>query len=304
MSHSHSHNHSHGHHHHTPPSNLTRAFIIGIALNIIFVILEAGAGFYLKSLALLSDAGHNLSDVISLVLALAAIKISQRKPTNAFTFGFSKSTILVSLVNAILLLVAVGAIGWEAVQRFGETEVLNGKYIAAVSTVGILINAATALLFLKDKEHDINVKGAYLHMAADALVSLGVVISGIVILYTNWFWVDSVMSLVVIVVIVAGTWNLLKESLRLSLDGVPGNVNISEVRDYLENLAGVQEVHDLHIWAMSTTETSLTAHVVLKDKTQNILPIIHDALFHQFNISHATIQIEEPGNQEQCLLVH
>lgn len=297
---------SHHHHHtYTPPANLTRAFVLGIGLNLLFVLVETGAGFYLNSLALLSDAGHNLSDVISLVLALMAIKISQRKPNDQYTFGYSKSTTLVSLFNAVLLMVATGAIGWEAITRFGETHALNGKYIALVSTIGIIINAATALLFLKDKDHDINVKGAYLHMAADALVSLGVVISGIIILYTGWQWVDSVMSLVVILIIVAGTWNLLKESLRLTLDGVPHHVNVADVREYLANVKGVQEVHDLHVWAMSTTDTSLTAHLVLlPQQRENLLPIIHDALFHKFNIAHATIQLEEPGNAEQCLHTH
>jgi cobalt-zinc-cadmium efflux system protein len=300
MSHAH---HDHSHHH--VPANLTRAFLIGIALNVVFVVIEAGAGLWLHSLALLSDAGHNLSDVISLVLALVAIKISEKKPNDRYTFGYSKSTTLASLFNAILLMVAVGAIGWEAINRFGQVQPVNGKWITMVSLIGIFINTITALLFLKDKDHDINVKGAYLHMAADALVSLGVVISGIIIIYTNWYWIDSVMSLVIIVVIIAGTWGLLKESLRLSLDGVPRGVDLGAIRDYLQNVKGIQEVHDLHVWALSTTDTSLTAHLVLtEDQQENLLPMIHDDLFHKFNIAHATIQLEEPGNQEQCLHTH
>jgi cobalt-zinc-cadmium efflux system protein len=300
MSHAH---HDHSHHH--VPANLTRAFFIGIALNVVFVVIEAGAGLWLHSLALLSDAGHNLSDVISLVLALVAIKISEKKPNDRYTFGYSKSTTLASLFNAILLMVAVGAIGWEAINRFGQVQPVNGKWITMVSLIGIFINTITALLFLKDKDHDINVKGAYLHMAADALVSLGVVISGIIIIYTNWYWIDSVMSLVIIVVIIAGTWGLLKESLRLSLDGVPRGVDLGAIRDYLQNVKGIQEVHDLHVWALSTTDTSLTAHLVLtEDQQENLLPMIHDDLFHKFNIAHATIQLEEPGNQEQCLHTH
>ena len=300
MSHAH---HDHSHHH--IPANLTRAFLIGIALNVVFVVIEAGAGLWLHSLALLSDAGHNLSDVISLVLALVAIKISEKKPNDRYTFGYSKSTTLASLFNAILLMVAVGAIGWEAINRFGQVQPVNGKWITMVSLIGIFINTITALLFLKDKDHDINVKGAYLHMAADALVSLGVVISGIIIIYTNWYWIDSVMSLVIIVVIIAGTWGLLKESLRLSLDGVPRGVDLGAIRDYLQNVKGIQEVHDLHVWALSTTDTSLTAHLVLtEDQQENLLPMIHDDLFHKFNIAHATIQLEEPGNQEQCLHTH
>jgi cobalt-zinc-cadmium efflux system protein len=297
--------HHHSHAHALPlPANLTRAFVIGIALNLLFVVLEAGMGLWLKSLALLSDAGHNLSDVISLVLALVAIKISQRKPNDQYTFGYSKSTILVSLFNAILLMLAVGAIGWEAIQRIGNTPPLDGKWIALVSTVGILVNTATALLFLKNKDHDINVKGAYLHMAADALVSLGVVVSGLVILFTGWAAADTVMSFIVIGVIVYGTWDLLKESIRLTLDGVPRGVDLNAIRQYLYSVPGVQQVHDLHIWAMSTTENSLTAHLVMTPSPENQLPLIHDALFHQFHIAHATIQIEEPGVQEQCLHSH
>jgi cobalt-zinc-cadmium efflux system protein len=296
---------SHSHSHSLPvPANLTRTFVIGISLNLVFVFLEAGMGLWLKSLALLSDAGHNLSDVISLVLALAAIKISQRQPNDQYTFGYNKSTILVSLFNAILLMLAVGAIGWEAIQRIGHTPPLNGGWIAAVSGVGILVNATTALLFLKDKDHDINVKGAYLHMAADALVSLGVVISGLLILFTGWMGADTVMSFIVIAVIVLGTWGLLKESLRLTLDGVPRGVDLTAIRQYLYSIPGVQEVHDLHIWAMSTTENSLTVHLVMLPSQENKLPLIHDALFHQFNIAHATIQIEEPGIREQCLHSH
>ena len=297
--------HDHHHHQHVAPSRLTRAFLVGIVLNVLFVIMEAGAGFYLNSLALLSDAGHNLSDVFSLVLALAAIKISQRQPNNQYTFGYAKSTTLVSLFNAILLLVAMGAIGWEAISRFGENHVVKGEYIAWVSGIGILINSLTAFLFLKDKDHDLNVKSAYLHMAADALVSLAVVISGIVIIYTNWHWVDSVMSLLVISIIILSTWSLLQESLRLSLDGVPTGINLVAVRDYLGQVPGVQEVHDLHVWALSTTANSLTAHLVISPAQQeNLLPVIHHDLHHKFNISHATIQLEEPGNPQQCLQTH
>jgi cobalt-zinc-cadmium efflux system protein len=297
--------HSHSHAHSLPaPANLTKAFVIGIGLNLLFVVLEAGMGLWLKSLALLSDAGHNLSDVISLVLALAAIKISQRKPNDKYTFGYNKSTILVSLFNAILLMLAVGAIGWEAIRRIGHTPPLDGGLIAMVSTVGILVNAATALLFMKNKDHDINVKGAYLHMAADALVSLGVVVAGLIILFTGWTGADTLMSFLVIAVIVYGTWGLLKESLRLTLDGVPRGIDLAAIRQYLYSIPGVQQVHDLHIWAMSTTENSLTVHLVMSPSPENQLPGIHDGLFHHFNIAHATIQIEEPGTLEQCLHSH
>lgn len=299
MSHQHSHSHAL-----VVPANLSRTFVIGIVLNLLFVVLEAGMGVWLKSLALLSDAGHNLSDVISLVLALVAIKLSRRKPNDQYTFGYNKSTILVSLFNALLLMLAVGAIGWEAIQRIGNTPPLDGKWIAIVSTVGILVNTATALLFLKDKDHDLNVKAAYLHMAADALVSLGVVVSGLVIMFTGWAAADTVMSFLVIGVIVYGTWDLLKESIRLTLDGVPRGIDLNAIRQYLYSVPGVQQVHDLHIWAMSTTENSLTVHLVMTPSPENQLPLIHETLFHRFQIAHATIQIEEPGGLEQCLHSH
>jgi cobalt-zinc-cadmium efflux system protein len=301
--HSHSHDHSsgsHHHHHHEVPTNLTRAFVIGIGLNVAFVVLEAATGFWLQSLALLTDAGHNLSDVASLVLALLATRLATKKATDDYTYGFKKSTTLVSLFNAVLLLVAVGAIGWEAFQRLGQPQEVGGQYIAYVSGIGILINAGTALLFLRDKDKDLNVKGAYLHMAADALVSLGVVIAGITIYYTNWFWVDSVISLVIIAVILWSTWSLLTESLKLSLDGVPSGVNLPAIRQLLTNFPGVKNVHDLHIWAMSTTENALTAHLVVQENTSDqLLAHIREELAHHHHINHATIQIEKV-NQPVC----
>ncbi|RDC64974.1 cation diffusion facilitator family transporter [Adhaeribacter pallidiroseus] len=297
----HSHDHSHGaHHHHEVPTNLTRAFVIGIALNVVFVMLEAVTGFWLHSLALLTDAGHNLSDVASLVLALLATRLATKKATDDYTYGFKKSTTLVSLFNAVLLLVAVGAIGWEAFQRLGQPQEVGGQYIAYVSGIGILVNAGTALLFLRDKDKDLNVKGAYLHMAADALVSLGVVIAGIAIYFTNWFWIDSVISLVIIAVILWSTWSLLTESLKLSLDGVPSGVNLPAIRQLLINFPGVKNVHDLHIWAMSTTENALTAHLVVQENTSDtLLAHIREELAHHHQINHATIQIEKV-NQPVC----
>ncbi|CAA9211354.1 MAG: Cobalt-zinc-cadmium resistance protein CzcD [uncultured Adhaeribacter sp.] len=300
--HSHHHHTHHGHAHaHEVPSNLTRAFVWGITFNILFVALEAGAGFWLNSLALLTDAGHNLSDVASLVLALIATRLATKKATDQYTYGYKTSTTLVSLFNAMLLLVAVGAIGWEALQRLDEPRAVGGQYIALVSGVGIFINAGTALLFLRDKDKDLNVKGAYLHMAADALVSLGVVVAGIIIYYTHWFWVDSVLSLLIMVVILWSTWSLLTESLKLSLDGVPTGVDVPAIRSLLSNFPGVQNVHDLHIWAMSTTENALTAHLVVQENApDSLLAQIRDELAHHFHLHHATIQIEKTPECQSC----
>ena len=289
------HSHSHGHHGHGLPASgrLTQAFGWGIALNLLFVVVEAGAGWYYNSLALLTDAGHNLTDVVSLLLAFFAIKLSQRKPTERYTYGYGKTTTLVSLLNAILLLVAVGAIGWEAVGRLGTSPELNGAAISIVALIGIAINAGTALLFFKDKDHDINVKGAYLHMAADALVSLGVVIGGLLIRYTGWFWVDAVLSLIIVAIIVYSTWGLLKESLRLSLDAVPAGIDLKAVQTYLRQVPGVEQIHDLHVWAMSSTENSLTAHLVVSDAYQDEqLSTIRAELKEHFQIQHVTIQVE------------
>ncbi|WP_181304610.1 cation diffusion facilitator family transporter [Rufibacter sp. XAAS-G3-1] len=292
--HSHAHHPGHSHGHGLPASgHLNTAFLLGITLNLLYVAVEAGAGWWYNSLALLTDAGHNFTDVISLLLAFFALKMAQRKPTDRFTYGYGKSTTLVSLLNAVLLLLAVGAIGWEAIERLGTAPVLNGTAISIVSGVGILINAGTALLFFRDKDHDINVKGAYLHMAADALVSLGVVVSGLVMYYTNWFWVDAAMSLVIVVVIVWSTWGLLVESLRLSLDAVPQGIDLAAIRAYLLEVPGVAEVHDLHVWAMSSTENSLTAHLVVKDEaSEPQLSKITAGLRDHFHIPHVTLQVE------------
>ncbi|MGV3540932.1 MAG: cation diffusion facilitator family transporter [Rufibacter sp.] len=247
-SHHHGHDHSHGHAHALPATGqLNKAFLLGIGLNILYVALEAGAGWYYNSLALLTDAGHNFTDVLSLVLAFFALKMAQRQPTDRFTYGFGKSTTLVSLLNAVLLLLAVGAIGWEAVERLGSAPSVNGTAVSIISGVGIAINAGTALLFFRGKDQDINVKGAYLHMVADALVSLGVVVAGLVMYYTSWFWVDAAVSLVIMVVIVWSTWGLLVESLRLTLDAVPQGIDLPAIRTFLHSVPGVVQVHDLHV---------------------------------------------------------
>ncbi len=249
--------HRHDHHHY---DSVNRAFLFGIALNIVFVVIECGFGLWIGSLSLLTDAGHNLSDVAGLILVVLAIRIAKKKPNEKYTYGYGKTTILVALVNAVTLLIAVGAIGWEAIERIQHPKPVEGQTIAWVAFAGILINGATALLFMRNQKKDINAKGAFLHMAADALVSLGVLVSGILILYAQWYWLDAVISILIMVVIVISSWSLLKDSLRLSLDGVPADINLDGIRHYLLSIKGVIGIHDLHIWAMSTNVTALTVH--------------------------------------------
>ncbi|WHF52094.1 cation diffusion facilitator family transporter [Chryseobacterium gotjawalense] len=288
------HNHSHDHSHQMNVTNLNRAFYIGIGLNLVFVIVEAGYGWMYNSLSLLSDAGHNLSDVMSLVLSLIAFKLVKRKPTSTYTYGFRRATILASLINAVLLIFAVGFIIYEAVGRFMNPQPLEGGVVSVVAFVGIFVNGITAWLFLKDKEKDLNVKGAYLHMVADALVSLAVVIGGIIIIYTNWFWLDALLSILIGVVILAGTWSLLTQSLKLSLDGVPENINPEKVKQEILKINGVEDFQHVHIWALSTTENALTGHVRISDKLtipeiENLKETIKHELEH-LQIKHSTIE--------------
>lgn len=295
MSHEHSHQHSHA----INAESLNKAFIIGIVLNLAFVVIEFAAGFWFDSLALLSDAGHNLSDVVSLVLALLAFRLAKVKANERYTYGYKKSTILVSLLNAVILLVAVGAIVIESIHKLNNPAVVPGGAIAWVAGVGGLINAFTAFLFMKDKEKDLNVKGAYLHMAADALVSVGVLVAGIVISRTGWYIIDPIIGLIVAVVILISTWNLLHDSLRLTLDGVPTSIDSQKVVKAIRALPGVDDVHHIHIWAISTTENALTAHIVLKqpEGMQEVKHLIRHRL-EDFGIGHATLEFEVPG--EHC----
>ncbi|WP_143304993.1 cation diffusion facilitator family transporter [Chitinophaga vietnamensis] len=257
------HDHAHSHTPALQGDTVNRAFIWGIALNLAFVAAEFVAGFMTHSLALLSDAGHNLSDVASLALSLLAFRLARVKPGPRYTYGYRKSTILISLLNAMLLMIVVGGIGYEAVRRFTAPHPVQGGIIALVAGVGILINGISAWLFFKDKEKDLNVKGAYLHLLADALVSLGTVVAGIVIVYTKWYWVDPLISLGVMVIIVYGTWDLLRDSLRLSLDGVPPGISVDAVKAAAMAIPGVKDIYHIHIWAMSTTENALTAQVIV-----------------------------------------
>ncbi|HXC04920.1 MAG TPA: cation diffusion facilitator family transporter [Bacteroidia bacterium] len=300
--HTHDHHHGPGHHHHHIPKRITQAFVIGIVLNSVFVVVEVVAGLLTHSLALLTDAGHNLSDVASLALAWLATRFALKKSNPEYTFGYKQSTVLVALLNAGILLLALGAIAYEALMRLHVSQPVEGKSIAVVATVGIVINVLTALLFMRDKDSDLNLKGAYLHMASDALVSLGVVIGGLVMLYTGWYWLDSVLSLIIVIIVVYGTWDLLRESLRLSLNGVPRNVNMAELTQFLSTRNGIREIHDLHVWAMSTTENALTVHLVMPDgfPDDSFYQKLRSELLDHYHINHSTIQIERGEKDALC----
>ncbi|NMF66143.1 cation diffusion facilitator family transporter [Brasilonema octagenarum] len=297
-----SHNHSHGHNHGS--SNYNRAFIISVTLNTGFVIIEAIYGILANSLALLADAGHNLSDVLGLLLAWGASVLVRRRPTPRRTYGLRRSSILAALLNAILLLVASGAIAWEAIQRFLEPSPVSGGIIIGVAAVGIVINTVSALMFMSGRERDLNIRGAFLHLVADAVVSLGAVLAGIAIIATGWLWFDPVVSLIIVVVIVVGTWQLFQESLNLATDAVPAGIEPLAVRTYLAELPGVSSVHDLHIWAMSTTETALTVHLVIPTGHPGdaFFTQVNRELHDNFGIEHATIQIESGDPNYPCSL--
>ena len=284
----------HGHGHAHPPADFGRAFALGIALNVVFVAVEILFGVLGNSVALLADAFHNLSDVFGLVIAWVAAVLSKRPPSTRFTYGLRGTSILAALGNALFLLVTVGAIAWEAIQRLWQPEPVAGTSVIAVAAVGILVNGATALLFASGRKGDINIRGAFLHMAADAAVSAGVVVAGLGILATGWLWLDPAASLVIVLVIVWGTWGLLKESAVMSLAAVPAGIDRQAVESYLGGLPGVSAVHDLHIWAMSTTETALTGHLVIPQGHPGdaFLLRVCDELHGKFRIGHATLQIE------------
>jgi len=295
---------SHHGHHHAPPTTFSSAFAIGVGLNAAFVLVEAAFGFWADSLALLADAGHNLSDVLGLLLAWGASYLARRRPSSRRTYGLRRSSILAALANALLLLVAVGAIAWEAIGRLRQPGSVVPTAVIVVAGVGVVINTLTALLFLSGRKHDLNVRGAFLHMAADAAVSLGVVIGGIIMSRTGWTWLDPALSLVIAAVIAISTWDLLWQAVDLSLDSVPRGIDSEAVRAYLAALPGVAAVHDLHIWALSTTETALTAHLVRPsaqiddDWLHQVAHELHD----RFHISHSTIQIESGQGQHSCHL--
>lgn len=298
--HPHEHDHGHGLHGHSPaPADFNRAFAIGMALNFAFVAIEVFYGLAANSLALLADAGHNLSDVLGLGAAWTGALLSRQRPNHRYTYGLGGSTILAALANAVLLLVVTGGIAWEAIQRIGSPEETTGLTIVVVAALGIAVNGATALLFMSGREGDLNIRGAFLHMASDALVAFGVVVAGAAILWTGWSWLDPVISLVISVVIVAGTWGLLRDSVNLALNAVPVGIDRQAVESYLVGLPGVVAVHDLHIWGMSTTETALTAHLV-RPQGGPADAFLHEAahkLEERFGIAHATLQLETDAEQ-------
>jgi len=297
----HSHSHSHGHGHGHGPKDYGRAFALGVLLNSAFVLVEAGFGLWSGSMALVADAGHNLSDVMSLLIAWGAAYMSTRPANARYTYGYKSSSILAALANAGLLLVALGAILFETIDRLFAPAEVHGWTMIAVAGVGILVNGATALLFASGRKHDINIRGAFMHMAADALVSVGVVVAGVAILLTGGWWIDPVTSLVIVAIIGVGTWGLLKDSVKLALLAVPESIDEAAVRAYLADLPGVAAVHDLHIWPMSTTETALTAHLVMPQGQPGdaFLHEIAHELEHAFHIGHATVQVET-GADEHC----
>jgi cobalt-zinc-cadmium efflux system protein len=289
------------HHHHHAVPDYNRAFAVGVGLNVAFVLVEVFYGVLANSLALLTDAGHNLSDVLGLLLAWGAAALAARRPSLRRTYGWSRATILASLASGLLLLAAVGAIAWEAVGRFAQPVVPEGKTIMIVAGIGVVINTVTAMFFFSGKDRDLNIRGAYLHMAADAAVSLGVVISGAVILKYGFGWVDPLISLVIAAVILISTWGLLRDSANLAVDAVPRGVDPAAVREYLGAQPGVTGLHDLHIWAMSTTDTALTAHLVMPVPPGDaFLNGIAEVLRAKYGINHATIQVER-GEDASCL---
>ena len=291
-------------HDHHAPKDFGRAFAIGVVLNIGFVLVEWTFGVLAHSLALVADASHNLSDVLGLLLAWGSMLLARRQPSARFTYGLRSSTILAALANAMLLMAVTGGIAWEALRRLNQPENINSTLVIGVAAVGIVINTATALLFRSGRDTDINVRGAYLHMAADAAMSLGVVLAGIGMRMTGWTWLDIAMSLIIVVVIVIGTWGLLQDALQLALHAVPKGVDINTVRKYLESQPGVREVHDLHVWGMSTTETALTAHLVMPDghPGDDYLADLAHRIDHEHGVHHATLQVETGTATTPCVL--
>ncbi len=293
-----SHNHSY------EIENYNRSFAIGVILNIVFVAIEACYGIFSDSLALIADAGHNLSDVISLLLAWGASVLATKAATEKRTYGFRKATVMASLASAILLLVALGGITWEVIERLFNPKPVEGMTIIVVAAIGVVINSLTALLFVNGQKHDLNIRGAFLHMTADAAVSLGVVVAGIFIIVKDWLWIDPVVSLMIVAVILVGTWGLLRDSINYAMDAVPDSIDIPAVRDYLMSFDCVNRIHDLHVWPLSTTEIALTVHIVVNNDSldNNFLGNLQQYLHDHFGIEHSTIQLETSKGESGCML--
>lgn len=297
MSHSHNHNHSHNHTH----QQHGKAFAIGIGLNLIFVAVEVFYGMSANSSALLADAGHNASDVLSLVFAWTAAWMATRKPKGKYTYGLRRTTILVSILNALLLFGAMVIIGWDAFDKFTHPQPVGGSQIMIVAGIGVIINTITALLFMKGQKEDLNIRGAFLHMAADAAISVGVVVAGLLILLTGNHWIDPLISLFIILIIFYSTWRLFIDSIDLALDAVPKNIKVEDVFRFLKSREGVNDVHDLHIWAISTTQIALTAHLIMpQGGNDTFLSALQHELDHKFKIGHTTFQIEQAAKGVHC----
>ena len=292
----------HDHHHSPKTPNLNKAFIIGISINALYVIIELAAGLYYNSLSLISDAGHNLSDVAALALALLAFRLVKVEANDKFTYGYRKSTILVSLINSVVLFVAIGGIIWETFSRFHHPVIIQGEPVAIVAGIGIVVNTVSAMMFFRNKDKDLNVKGAYIHMMGDAAVSMGVVVSGLLILFFQLYWMDLVMSLIIVVVIFYSTWNLFKDSLSLTLDGVPKGIDINRVISEIKEVDGVLDVHHLHVWAISTSQNAMTAHIIIHSEVgMGQLDLLKKNIKHELehvNIQHATLEFET--EDENC----
>jgi len=288
-------------HRHSQTDSIVNAFRIGITINIIFVIVEVVYGFFSNSMALISDAGHNFSDVFALLFSWIAIRLSQSKPTLKFTYGLRRATILITILNTFLLLAAIAFILYDSVQRLGEPQIINSKSVIIVAAIGILINGFTAWLFLKDKKHDLNIRSAFIHFVADALVSFGVVVAGFIMVLTGITWIDSLISFIIIAIILYSSYHLLIDSLSLALDAVPDNIDIEAVRNYLNGLPEVAGVHDLHVWALSTSAAALTVHLETSVPTDvTFITEIQKQLKDIFSIEHSTIQVEYGHQSELC----
>lgn len=293
------HNHNHESHNHgkiLPLTNIKKAFVIGIVLNLLYVSIQVIIGLHINSLSLLSDAGHNFLDVGALALSLLAFKLTKAKATEKYTYGFKKSSILISLLNAVVLLISIGAIAYEAINRFRNPQPLPGLTVAIVSAIGIFINGVSAFMFFRDRKSDMNIKAAFLHLMTDALVSLALVAGGLLIYYTHLYWIDPALSIIVCIVIVASTWKLLTGSFRLSIDGVPDNVDLHKIKEVAEKTEGLEKIHHVHVWAISTTQNALTAHIIVNEnKNMQEIAAIKQKLKHDLqhlNIHHVTLETE------------